>query len=511
MSVQVSYKKQTLLGIIGLIILFLIIEVIANVWWFTQVNCEFEENEIFLQMDNDKRRQLCVDLYEIKTSGIEIFPNQESQSVTINSLGFRGDEFSTEKPNSVYRVFMLGGSTMFGHGATSDKTTIPGYVQNFFQNNYVGYNIEVINSGIQGADSFDELNLIKTKLLDYTPDMIIIYDGWNDLRANNSASAIYNNWNSMCELGRQNGIDVMIVLQPIAGFGNKSLTKQEIEISKSGTDYDNNPLINSYKKYDEYEKNLEKLNNCQMSVNLRNVFDDESSPIYWDQGHVSDKGNNLIAKALQEKIIQLLPDSLPKSVQINEINEKSNTQTEMQIRFLLSNYKTPLMFNSIFSFEKIVPNVVDEPKNMIFETQSKIYNEEKISIVIEVLRDKDNPQIKLLEIKTVNNNTNYNISNVTYFLKILENNKLILSDFFYVENDVLEIQIFSENSNSLNISGKRQYEHNAIISSHELPINISGPLLLDDISYEFNFELRTIYDSTNWVFSLDDFHTKVMI
>jgi predicted transcriptional regulator len=148
---------------------------------------------------------------------------------------------------------------------------------------------------------------------------------------------------------------------------------------------------------------------------------------------------------------------------------------------------------------------------MIFETQSKIYNEEKISIVIEVLRDKDNPQIKLLEIKTVNNNTNYNISNVTYFLKILENNKLILSDFFYVENDVLEIQIFSENSNSLNISGKRQYEHNAIISSHELPINISGPLLLDDISYEFNFELRTIYDSTNWVFSLDDFHTKVMI
>ena len=65
MSVQVSYKKQTLLGIIGLLILFLTIEAIANVWWVTQINCEFEENEIFMNMNEEKRRQLCVDLYEV--------------------------------------------------------------------------------------------------------------------------------------------------------------------------------------------------------------------------------------------------------------------------------------------------------------------------------------------------------------------------------------------------------------------------------------------------------------
>ena len=129
MSVQVSYKKQTLLGIIGLVILFLAIELIANVWWITQINCEFEENEIFLQMDSEKRRQLCVDLYEVKISGMELIPNQQSQSITINSLGFRGDDFSAEKHDSSYRVFMLGGSTMFGHGGTSDETTIPGYLQ----------------------------------------------------------------------------------------------------------------------------------------------------------------------------------------------------------------------------------------------------------------------------------------------------------------------------------------------------------------------------------------------
>ena len=102
MSVQVSYKKQVTLGIIGLVILFLVIELVANVWWITQINCEFEENEIFQQMNDEKRRQLCLDLYEIKTSGMELVPNQQSQSITINSSGFRGDNFSIEKLDVVF-------------------------------------------------------------------------------------------------------------------------------------------------------------------------------------------------------------------------------------------------------------------------------------------------------------------------------------------------------------------------------------------------------------------------
>ena len=146
MSAEVSYTKQTLLIIIGLIIIFLVAEVIANIWWSTQVNCEFEDNEIFLQMDDQTRRQLCVDLYDVRILGTELIPNQQSQSITINSQGFRGDEFFSNKPDSVYRIFMIGGSTIFGYGATSDQTTIPGYVQQFFENNYENITIEVINA-----------------------------------------------------------------------------------------------------------------------------------------------------------------------------------------------------------------------------------------------------------------------------------------------------------------------------------------------------------------------------
>ena len=173
MSVVVSYKKQTLFGITGLIILFLIIELGANIWWISQVNCEFEENEIFVGMNNEQKRQLCVDLYEIKVSGMELVPNQNNESISINNLGFRGDDFIQEKPNSVYRIFMIGGSTMFGHGATSDYTTIPGYIQEFFNEEFKENDVEIINAGIQGANSFDEVNLIKEKLLDYSPNILL--------------------------------------------------------------------------------------------------------------------------------------------------------------------------------------------------------------------------------------------------------------------------------------------------------------------------------------------------
>jgi len=55
----------------------------------------------------------------------------KADAININSLGFRGDEFSKIKPDRTYRIFMVGSSPMFGYGATSDETTIPGFMQNF--------------------------------------------------------------------------------------------------------------------------------------------------------------------------------------------------------------------------------------------------------------------------------------------------------------------------------------------------------------------------------------------
>ena len=213
--------------------------------------------------DEVEKRQLCQDFYNLKTSGGDIIPNQSNGSITINTLGFRGAEFSEEKPSGTYRIFMVGGSTMFGAGATSDETTIPGYLQHLLNEKDFEFDIEVINSGIQGADSNTELNLIEQKLVTFSPNLIIIYDGWNDLRANHTPKAVNENWKKICEFGRANDFDVIIALQPIAGFGNKDLTNQELKYAQTGEDYANNRLIESSSIYQNYAKIYRRLQHVQ--------------------------------------------------------------------------------------------------------------------------------------------------------------------------------------------------------------------------------------------------------
>ena len=173
-----------------------------------------------------------------KQATIDVLRNfsgvSEADTININSLGFRGDEFSKIKPDRTYRIFMLGGSPMFGYGATSDETTIPGFMQEFLNNEDFGFEIEVINSGVQGEGSDTELKLVKQELITFSPDLIIIYDGWHDLRTNNDPTKLKENWEAVCEIGNENNFDTIISIHPIAGFGNKVLTQQESEYVKAG-------------------------------------------------------------------------------------------------------------------------------------------------------------------------------------------------------------------------------------------------------------------------------------
>ncbi len=478
MSVQVSYKKQAIFGIIGIILLLLVIEAIANVWWITQVHCEFEDNEIFQNIDEVEKRQLCLEFYGIKTLGGELIPNQKTESITINNLGFRGDEFSNVKPPNTYRIFMVGGSTMFGAGSTSDETTIPGFMQKFLAEKDFDFDIEVINSGIQGADSNTELKLVKQKLVTFSPDLIIMYDGWNDLRTNNSPNELKENLEAICEFGNENNFDTIISLQPIAGFGNKILTKQESEYAKTGENYSEKPLIESLPVYQNYAKNLSEIKTCAKTVDLRDVFDNESGAIYWDQGHVSDQGNAIVAKSLYGTILPIV------------LKNKD--------------------FN-IFENEKFVDNI-----------SSAIYEGKKISVNLELLpsTEMDNKKIK---INTYDNTNNEYVQNVTYFLSISKNNENLLREYFFAQDGVLIIDIQPNDDKIIKIIGEKQYAHNAYVtlgseyspdvSGHNLtsvtPLQLTGPIFNGSEIYTFDIELRTVYDTNNWVYTLTGFHYEI--
>ena len=466
MSVQVSYKKQATLGIIGIAILLLAIEAIANVWWITQIHCEFEQNEIFQDINEEKKRQLCLDFYEIKTSGDELIPDQSTESITINSLGFRGAEFSNIKPLNTYRIFMVGGSTMFGAGATSDETTIPGYLQQFLNEKDFGFDIEVINSGIQGADSNTESKLIEQKLVRFSPDLIIIYDGMNDLRASNPPNELKENWERICEFGKENDFDVTISLQPIAGFGNKVLTKQELEYTQTGEYYNKKSLIESLSVYQNYAKNLLEIKHCAKTIDLRDVFDDEVEPIYWDEVHVSDLGNAIVAKSFLNTVFSI----------VSENYGFSTFETEKGIK----------------------------------KTSSLLYDDREIVVTVELLPSNESEN-KKVKISTYDNTNKEDVLNITYFLAISKNNENLLREYFFAEDGILIFNVFSEDSNQVQVFGEQQYDHNAYVMSDVTPLQVKGPIFSTDGIYIFDTELRTIDDINNWVFNLSGFHSEINI
>ena len=264
-------------------------------------SCANDLSEIF--GDSNAMVQDICDLHE-SSEYSELVPFVAKSN--LNNLGFRGTEFSEIKPSNTYRIFMVGGSTMFGSGESSDETTIPGILQKIFDSDNSIQKIEVINAGMQGGNSETELKFIEQKLVTFSPDLVIVYDGWNDLKADWPVKYTTYNWKNICELGKENNFDVIITLQPIAGFGDKKLTQQEVVNSLTGEDHQRFQLITAKPTYDYVGRELLSLQDDCKVIDLRGIFDDISGPIYWDQAHISDTGNLILAEKFYETANEII-------------------------------------------------------------------------------------------------------------------------------------------------------------------------------------------------------------
>ena len=296
-------------------------------------------------------------------------------SSNLNSNGFRGSEFSEIKPSDTYRIFMVGGSTMFGSGESSDETTIPGILQKIFDSNSSVQKIEVINAGMSGGNSNTELHLIYEKLISFSPDLVIVYDGWNDLRADYAVEFVKADWKDMCEIGKQNNFDIIIALQPIAGFGDKKLTQQEIVNSFTGEDHHGYQLIAAKSTYDYMGRELLSLqDNCNV-VELRGVFDNINGPIYWDQGHVSDTGNLILAEKFHEIVNEIIFNKKSNESKFHDIISKYNSQ--IITSYLLSKIGIDVDYNQI---EKEDLSTKDKNDGNYFYLKNQLGGNEKILV-----------------------------------------------------------------------------------------------------------------------------------
>ena len=293
MSVQVSYKKQVILGLMLLLVILSAIEIISHVVLDQRDSCNqsLPMSDLYQYLSVSELKKICQDYKSIIQYPLPLVhyePDQKTDTVSINSHGFRGEEFEKEKINDrEYRIFVLGGSVLYGLYATSDNTTISGYLQEFYNEFTTDRDVRVINAGANGHESFAETYLVKNKIIDLNPDLIIVLDGWNDLgaplereykepkgmeqleqyssiirkyyktiqfyefieriwekqigenkreindgTANQKSELWKSRWKEICELGEKENFKVIITLQPIVGAGNKVLTDWELRFVK---------------------------------------------------------------------------------------------------------------------------------------------------------------------------------------------------------------------------------------------------------------------------------------
>jgi len=108
--------------------------------------------------------------------------------LTVGNHGFicnsECDELPIEKPANEIRMFIFGGSTVQGGGYVDGKHTISAYLENLINENNVFGNkrVRVINAGVGGFISFQEVVRFLDEALKYQPDMAIFFNGFNDYR-----------------------------------------------------------------------------------------------------------------------------------------------------------------------------------------------------------------------------------------------------------------------------------------------------------------------------------------
>ncbi len=101
------------------------------------------------------------------------------------SLDGSSPVYARPKPAGVLRIIVLGGSTVAGDYSDAPTDTLPSHLAGLLKTAAGGKSIELINAGISGFSSAQELLYLLTELVSYQPDLVIAYDGWNDLAVTN--------------------------------------------------------------------------------------------------------------------------------------------------------------------------------------------------------------------------------------------------------------------------------------------------------------------------------------
>jgi lysophospholipase L1-like esterase len=121
-------------------------------------------------------------------SGVHHFPSDPrghfdpgaTLTYRINALGFRGPETTLEKPPGTFRVVGLGDSFTFGTGVRA-RDTFLAELERRLNADSGGRRFEVLNLGVFGYDTTEEVAMLEHRGLALDPDLVVLCFFLNDV------------------------------------------------------------------------------------------------------------------------------------------------------------------------------------------------------------------------------------------------------------------------------------------------------------------------------------------
>jgi len=97
----------------------------------------------------------------------------------LNMFGFRGPDLPAAKGPDVYRILFLGDSITFGEGVR-EEDTFPVQVQKILSAKMPGKEVQVLNGGVQGYGTREEVESYYIKGIAYSPNAVVVGFYLND-------------------------------------------------------------------------------------------------------------------------------------------------------------------------------------------------------------------------------------------------------------------------------------------------------------------------------------------
>ena len=410
--------------------------------------CIFEINHNFKAVDKKIIEKLCDNDYDLKFTELQSI--RKVSDVKINEFGFRGPEIKQIPEPNTYRVFTIGGSTMFSQDNLENET-IAYHLQEKFNSSDLSIKIEVINAGMPGAWSESEKNLIKEKLINFQPDLFLVLDGWNDHsrkvvnRPNSNENTWRDNWIDVCELGNKKGFDTVVTLQPLVGTGNRLLTDQELKIFTETW----GEFVGSYEKYAQKLNDIGKY--CTATKDLRNIYDYSPYPIFFDEGHKNSKGNEIIANEFFKLTIPILNEKHGLALNIdNYTSDENNNYQQIQIEDSILDYSYQVITDKDFSnkdlknanFEGTVMKNIDFSNSKLEGTNFRFSDMDKI-----IFKDANLENADISRAAITNSDfTNANVKDSKIFGSVLYNVNLKKTNLENVNFQTSKLEVIFDNS-----------------------------------------------------------------